>query len=74
MNRAAVAAIAATLTACAGPGWQKPGATPEDVQRAMNECQYQAEIATAGFSGSAAERGWRMGTINRLCMERQGFR
>jgi hypothetical protein len=38
--------LALALGACAGPDWQKPGASNEERKAALAECQGEARVAT----------------------------
>lgn len=91
---AAMAAVMALtgLVACtdAERPWTRPGASPADVDRALAECKYQSQLATATIGtnvrpktvGDAVSEGVAAGVVRGIeendlvksCMEAKGFR
>lgn len=90
---AAAALIALTgLAACTEPErpWTRPGAPQAEVDRALAECKYQSQLATATVGtaarpktfGDAVSEGVAAGVVRGIeendlvksCMESRGFR
>lgn len=77
--RPAIPLLCLALAGCASntpAGWQKAGASPADVSRAFQECNYEARKATPPTTvpGDIAGEGLRIRSLRNECLELKGYR
>lgn len=61
------------LSACGDATYAKPGASPTDAEKAQNECDYEAEKATASMDNPFLS-GQEEFNISNRCMQVKGYR
>lgn len=60
------------LSGCGAGGYAKPGVTQEEFERDLAQCEYEAELATAGIR-SGLEQGQVFNRLVVKCMFARGY-